>query len=168
VIELLDPHPDELEAPRSASAIVWISETMQVGAALYYGDGAILEIADHVRALAAKYTVREVAFDPWRAGQLAAELEREGLIVFAFPQHDARMVPASAGLHRAIVDRRPTLPDDSELARHATNAIAKHGRRGWRSDKPSPRTQIDGVIALAMALSRAENQPQPAELLGWL
>jgi hypothetical protein len=46
--------------------------------------------------------------------------------------------------------------------------LAKHSRRGWRLDKPSPRIHIDGVIALAMALDRAENQPQPAELLGWL
>jgi hypothetical protein len=51
---------------------------------------------DHVRALAGRYNVRELVFDPWRFAQAALELEREGLLVVAFPQHDARMIPASA------------------------------------------------------------------------
>jgi phage terminase large subunit-like protein len=42
------------------------------------GDDAVLEAGDVMRELAATFSVREVAFDPWRAGQLAAELEREG------------------------------------------------------------------------------------------
>jgi hypothetical protein len=55
----------------------------------------------------------------------AQELEREGLLVVAFPQHDARMIPASARLHAAVVEQRLTLPDDLELARHASDAIAR-------------------------------------------
>jgi hypothetical protein len=35
-------------------------------------------------------------FDPWRFGQAALELDREGITVVAFPRHDARMIPASA------------------------------------------------------------------------
>ena len=41
-----------------------------------------------IRDLAEKYTIVEVVFDPWRAGQLAAELEREGVPCVAFPQSD--------------------------------------------------------------------------------
>ncbi len=88
--------------------------------------------------------------------------------VVAFPQHDARMIPASARLHAAIVERRITLPDSPELARHAANAIARHSRRGWRIDKPTPRTNIDAIVALCMAVERAEHKPEPVELLGWL
>ena len=36
-----------------------------------------------------------------RAGQLAAELEREGVTVTAFPMTDVRTIPASARLHLA-------------------------------------------------------------------
>jgi phage terminase large subunit-like protein len=90
------------------------------------------------------------------------------MLVVAFPQHDARMIPASARLHAAVVEQRLTLPDDHELARHASEAIARHNRRGWRIDKPNPRSNIDAVIALAMAVERAEQKPQPVELLGWL
>jgi hypothetical protein len=61
-----------------------------------------------------------------------------------------------------------TLPDDHELARYASHAIARHSRRGWRIDKPHPRANIDAMIALAMAVERAEHKPEPVELLGWL
>ena len=69
---------------------------LHVGAAIYHGDSGVLEAVDHVRALAGRYNVRELVYDPWRFGQAAQELEREGLLVVAFPQHDARMIPASA------------------------------------------------------------------------
>jgi hypothetical protein len=67
-----------------------------------------------------------------------------------------------------VVERRLTLPDDPELARHVSDAIARHSRRGWRIDKPNPRANIDAVIALAMAVEGAEQKPEPVELLGWL
>jgi hypothetical protein len=127
-----------------------------------------LEVADHVRALGRQYAVQAFTFDPWRASQLAQELEREGVVCVEFPQNDQRMAPASERLYNAIVDGRLTLPNDPELARHASNATAKHSRRGWRISKPDDRTHIDGVIALAMAVERAEFKPEPVELLGWL
>ena len=51
---------------------------------------------------------------------------------------------------------------------HAAGAIAKHSRRGWRIDKPTSRVQIDGIIALAMALDRHAHQAPPARLVGWI
>jgi hypothetical protein len=78
------------------------------------------------------------------------------------------MVPASAGVYDAIVHERVTLPDDPTLNTHAANAIARHGRRGWRIDRPGHRPHIDGIIALAMACSVATNRPEPVQLLGWL
>ena len=78
------------------------------------------------------------------------------------------MIPASATLHAAIVEQRLVLPDDAQLARHAADAIARHSRRGWRIDKPNARTNIDAIIALCMAVERAEHRPEPVELLGWL
>jgi len=121
-----------------------------------------------VRDLATRYRIREIAFDPWRAGQLAAELEREGMTVSVYPQQDARVIPASQRLYDAIIEKRLTLPSSPELAQHAAGAIAKHSRRGWRIDRPNPRVEIDGISALLMALDRLENRPAPVELLGWI
>ena len=78
------------------------------------------------------------------------------------------MIPASSSLHAAIVERRITLPDDPVFARHAADAIARHSRRGWRIDKPRKEINIDAVIALCMAVERAEHRAEPVELLGWL
>ena len=153
---------------RSASAVAWVSAGLHVGVAIFHGDTGVLECVQLVRDLAERYSVREVIYDPWRFGQAAQELERERITVLQFPQTDVRMIPASVRLHAAIVQQRLTLPDDPQFARHAADAIAKHSRRGWRIDKPSPRTHIDAMIALCMAVERAENVPEPVELLGWL
>jgi phage terminase large subunit-like protein len=153
---------------RSATAVVWVTKTLHVGCSIYHGDPGVLDAVERVRELARAYNVRELVYDPWRFGQAAQELEREGMLCVAFPQHDARVIPASARLHSTIVERRITLPDHDELARHASNAIARQTRRGWRIDKPNPRTNIDAMIALAMAVERAEFEPEPVQLLAWL
>ena len=153
---------------RSASAVAWVNAGLHVGVGIYHGDGGVLDCVELVRDLAQQYAVREVVFDPWRFGQAAQELERERIPVLQFPQTDVRMIPASQRLHAAIVQQRLTLPDEPQLARHAADAIAKHSRRGWRIDKPSPRTHIDAMIALCMAVERAEHEDEPVELLGWL
>jgi phage terminase large subunit-like protein len=102
---------------------------------------------------------------------LAQQLSGRGVPVTHFPMTDVRMIPASAALHRAIVEGELVLPDDPRLAEHAANAIAKQSRRGWRIDKPG-RSQasgnIDVVGALMVALDIKENQPGPVRLLGWI
>jgi phage terminase large subunit-like protein len=120
-----------------------------------------------VRALGRQYAVQAFTYDPWRASQLAQELEPEGIVCVEF-RRTTSMAPASERLYNAIVDQRLTLPDDPELARHASNATAKHSRRGWRISTPDDRTHIDGMVALAMAVERAEFEPEPVTLLGWL
>ena len=98
----------------------------------------------------------------------AQELEQERITVTAFPQTDARMVPASDRLYRAVVEKRLTLPDNDELQQHMANTIAGHNRRGWRLDKPSLEQPNDAIIALCMALEAMENQPEPVQVIGWL
>jgi phage terminase large subunit-like protein len=153
---------------RSATAVAWVTDDLRAGVWIGHGDDAVIDAGDVIRELAARLDVREVAFDPWRAGQLAAELEREGLLCVAFPQSDSRMIPASARLHAAVTERRLALPDLDELHVHAANTIARHGRRGWRLDKPDDRTPNDAIIALAMAVDSVENQPEPVKLLGFV
>jgi phage terminase large subunit-like protein len=153
---------------RSATAVVWLNEALHVGCEIFHGDSGILEAVDLIHELAEKYLIREVSFDPWRASQAAQELEQRGINALAFPQTDSRMVPASDRLYRAIVERRLVLPVHSELREHAANAVAKHSRRGWRLDSPHRTANIDGVIALCMALERAEYRTQPVEVVGWI
>jgi phage terminase large subunit-like protein len=141
----------------SATAVAWVNERHHVGREIFHGDEGVLRAHDTIEELAGRYTIREIAFDPWRAGQLAQELQQRGIRVSAFPQTDARMIPASQTLHQAILERQLVLPAHEELARHAADAIARHSRRGWRLDSPHARRaiNIDGIVALAMALDRS-------------
>jgi phage terminase large subunit-like protein len=107
-------------------------------------------------------------FDPWRFGQAAQELERERVVATAFPQTDARMIPASDRLYRAVVEKRITVPDHEELRQQAANTIMRNSRRGARLDKPSLDLPNDSIIALCMALEALENQPEPVQVVGWL
>lgn len=43
--------------------------------------------------------------------------------------------------------------------------VARHGWRGWRLDKAERSDKIDGVVALAMALDRAEHRPEPVRVI---
>jgi hypothetical protein len=63
---------------------VWVDGPLHVGCAIYHGDAGVLECVDHVRSLAGRYNVRELVYDPWRFGQAAQELEREGMLAVAF------------------------------------------------------------------------------------
>jgi hypothetical protein len=47
--------------------------------------------------------------------------------------------------------------------------VAKSSPRGWQLAKAPGGGNVDAVIALAMAVSRAaEPPPPPAQLIGWL
>lgn len=153
---------------RSATAIVWVTEDLRIGCQFFHGDKGIIEAGEFIRELAATFEVMELAHDPWRAVQLALELEREGMVVVTFPQTVPRLVPMSERLHRAVIEHRIVHPNDPELNLHVANAIVKDGPRGWRLDKPSRSALIDGVIALGMAVEAAEQRPAPVQLLGWL
>ena len=71
------------------------------------------------------------------------------------------MIPASDRVYRAIVEGRLTLPDHPELRAHAHVTIAKRSRCGWRIDKANRAGNIDAVIALGIALERADDRPEP-------
>jgi phage terminase large subunit-like protein len=121
-----------------------------------------------VRELATRFAVQELIFDPFRFTQAAVELEREGVRTVSFPQSDTRMCPASDRLFRAITERRITLPADPKLRQHAANAVQRHTRRGWRIERAGRAVKVDGLVALCMALDRAETRPAPTEFLGFL
>jgi phage terminase large subunit-like protein len=99
---------------------------------------------------------------------MAQEWEQRGIPAVAFPQSDSRMIPASERLYDAVVHQRLTHPDDPDLNTHVHAAIAKHSRRGWRLDKPDRSSNIDAVVALAMAVERQAYRPEPVEVVGWL
>lgn len=133
----------------------------------------IFEVEDHLRTLRARFPIPtteidgrvlpgpEFAYDPAYFQRSAQVLEGDGLAMVEFPQHDARMIPASQSLYQLVVERRIAHGGDPTLARHIGNATADQKPRGWRLTKPKgSRKKIDAAIAAAIASYRAL-QPAP-------
>jgi phage terminase large subunit-like protein len=160
----------DIGGSRAASAVVGVTDDLRVAVVeVFEGDDSVLRATDSVRELAGRFNVREVAFDPWRFKGEALRLEAEGIgPLVDFPQSHSRMVPASEGLHAAVVEQRLRHPGHPALDRHVANAIAKATGRGWRLEKGGRDVQIDAVIALAMAVERAQAPRPVARLLGFL
>lgn len=159
----------DIGGARADTAIVWLDEPFRVGCRIWSGDDAIMDATAFLPALAERYRIAEVSYDPWRAQVLAKTAEQHGIKVTAFPQSDNRMIPASAALHQAIVEGKLHHPDDEKLNEHVAAAVAKHGRRGWRIDQAERGGNIDALIALVMAYeARTAPEPAPTQVLGWM
>lgn len=117
----------------------------------------VAEVEDTIRQAGQRWSVLEVTCDPWGWGHSYDLLESEGLPMVGFPQSDARMVPATDRLYKAIVNGQLAHDGDQRLARHIANATAKTTQRGDRIAKESRQSnrKVDLAIALAMAFDRA-------------
>lgn len=152
----------------SDSAVVWCDRDLNVGVKIIEGTGTAHEIDATVDDLARRYRIREVVADPWHVvGYLTEKWEQRGLIVVEYPQFDSRLVPATDRLHRAVSERRLTHPDDPALNRHLDGSMLRDTRRGVRLDK-RPGQKNDGMIALLLAVDRAEQPEHAATLLGFV
>lgn len=129
------------------------------------GEGALpFEVVEsELRALCAKYEVREVIYDPWSFRRSAELLQQEGLPMVEFPQSPERLANASANLYRLIDGRLLRHNGDLEFRAHVVAGVTKETERGWRLQKdPKMRRPIDALIALSMvAFSAASPAPQP-------
>ncbi|MDP9346366.1 MAG: terminase large subunit [Actinomycetota bacterium] len=161
----------DIGGSRAASALVGVTPDLQVPICeVFEGDESVLAVTDAVLRLQAEgWIIRELVYDPWRYQAEALRLRREhGVVAVEFPQSHARMTAASEGLHAVVVEGRLRHPGHPDLDRHVAGAVARQTGRGWRLDKAARDVQIDAVIALAEAVERAQFQPEPVRLLGWL
>lgn len=125
--------------------------------------GPVIEYAlieDKLRELRAACDLREVAFDPWNARQIAQRLMGEGFAMVEFRQTMANFTPATKAFEKAVIGRK---------LRHGGNPLLRwmvdcctvyaDGNGNIRPIKPDRRKdsrRIDGVVASIMALDRAQ------------
>ena len=106
-------------------------------------------------ALLEEFDVREIAYDPWNATQIAVELQSDGATMVQFRQGMASMAGPTRELERLILDRKLRHGGHAVLRWHATNvAVIQDSNGNMRPDKSRSRDRIDGVVALIMALGR--------------
>jgi phage terminase large subunit-like protein len=120
-------------------------------------------IRAEVNALATKYAVKEIAFDPWGSTQLATQLMGDGHVMVETRQGYKTLSEPAKDLEARIVDGNVRHAGNPVLRFCVANAvITKDSAGNIKPDKEKASARIDGVVAAVMALSRvicAKNEP---------
>jgi phage terminase large subunit-like protein len=93
-----------------------------------------LDVADEIRAVWARYDVREFLCSEADWSWVLLQLSEEGLPVTKVPRSPQRLSLAWQTFYDAIVERRVTHDPDPVLARHAANLSLISGPSGLRPD----------------------------------
>ncbi|MCW2273320.1 phage terminase large subunit-like protein [Rhodoblastus acidophilus] len=122
-------------------------------------------IAAKVAELASVYDLRMIGFDRWRIDDFKRALSETGSDVEleAIGQGFKDMAPAVDTLERLVVERRLRHGGHPLLTWCACNAVVTADPAGNRKlDKARSRGRIDGLVALAMALTVAARHGKEA------
>jgi phage terminase large subunit-like protein len=125
----------------------------------------VTDVMEHIRELARAYDVQAVSFDPRFFDVPAKMLLDEGVFMVEVDQSVDRMTVACGGLFELIKGGRMRHDGDETLAIHVLNAVPRFNERGFTLQKSKSRGRIDGCIALALAVERADRQEAPMETL---
>lgn len=112
-------------------------------------------VEQEVSALCRESGVRECAYDKRFASQMALHLEGDGITMVDTPQ-GYQLNEALRRMSDWVVNELLCHEGNLVLWWMASNAVVRHGLRGEvRLDKEKSAEKIDGIAALAMAISRA-------------
>ena len=117
----------------------------------------VAEVEEKIRELCNRFTVQEVAADPFFFMVSLQKLEEEGLPIVEFPTNGSRMIAPTKTFFDSVVDNELTHNGDHALARHVANTQLKQDARGSRITKEyrSSRRHIDLTVAAVIAVGRA-------------
>lgn len=105
---------------------------------------------------ARKFTIREIAYDPYNASHLASELGDAGITMVEFPQTVRFVAPPTAELKNLVLERRLRHGGNPVLRWMVENvAVVRDVNGNERLSKKASTARIDGVAALVTALGRA-------------
>jgi phage terminase large subunit-like protein len=103
-----------------------------------------------------KFQILEIVYDPWRATQLAHQLQKTGATVVEIGQTANNMAEAFDELITALKAGRFHHTGDPVLEWMASNVIARQVKKGmFMPGKDKPQNKIDGIVAIVMGISRA-------------
>lgn len=102
------------------------------------------------------YDLREVAYDPWSATQIALQLEADGATVVPFRQGFASMSEPSKTFEKLVLAKKIRHGGDPVLRWMVSNvAIELDPAGNVKPSKKRSTEKIDGVVALIMGIGRA-------------
>lgn len=113
-----------------------------------------------ILALGEQYEIREIAYDPWNATQLAVQLQEAGVTVIPTRQTLPALAAATRELLQLVEAGRLHHGGHPVLAWMAAQLAVETDNEG--NLKPSRRRstdRIDGIVALVLAIDRLIRQP---------
>lgn len=118
------------------------------------------EIERFVVELATRYQIREIAFDPWNATQLALRIGASGATMVSIAQTISMMAEAVKRIEELVVSR--TLQHGGHpvlrwMASNCETASDAYGNRKIIKPKEGIK-RVDGMVALEMAVAREVRQ----------
>jgi phage terminase large subunit-like protein len=121
-------------------------------------DGAEIDfdlIGEDVKATSAGYQVREIAYDPWRATQLAHQLMEAGAECVEFAQQMKTMSAPMKELEAAVRAGRFHHDGNPVTTWMVANVTAKlDAKDNIYPRKEKPNLKIDGAVAIIMGIGR--------------
>lgn len=126
-------------------------------------------IRQDVREDMARFDVQEVAFDPWRATQLAQELAEEGALTVEYRNTVQNMSEPMKEVEAAVNGRRFHHDGNECMTWNASNVVAKLDvKENIFPRKEMPHLKIDGVVALIMGVGRLMYREETGGMDEWL
>ncbi len=108
------------------------------------------------------YDIREIAYDPWNAEQMAQELKADGFEMVEFRQGWPSMSEPSKEFERLLTGNLLAHDGNPCLRWNVNNCAAKQDPAGnLKPDKSESTGRIDGVVAIVMGIGRASLMPPP-------
>ena len=107
--------------------------------------------------LGERYDIREIAHDRWNATMMVQTLEDDGFTMVPFGQGFKDMSPPTKELMRIVLEHKLCHGGHPVLRWNMDNAFVRTDPAGnLKLDKEKSTEKIDGVVALVMALDRAQ------------
>ena len=144
----------ELSRRTGGKAELWVARGELTLTESQVTDYGVIRAA--LNADAITYAVREVAFDPWNAVQLAVDLADDGFTLIPFAQSARNMSASSTELLRLVADGGLHHGGSAIMRWQAGNAVTRtDGNGNVKFDKAKSSDKIDGLVAAVMGLDRA-------------
>ena len=106
--------------------------------------------------LSAIYQIKDCGYDPWKATELATQLENEGATMTMMRQGHATLVPGTNALEKKVAKLQLRHGGNPVLRWMASNTTTRPDANGnLIPDKQNSFSRIDGISALVNAMGRA-------------
>lgn len=124
------------------------------------GNSTIGDVEAYLEQLHKDYKLATVRFDPSQFVGSAERLRKEKrLPMEEFTQTSDHLTQMGENLVELVKSRRLRVFADTDMRRHALNAVAIETPRGWKIAKEKASAKVDLLVALAMAALHVTSKP---------